>query len=1000
MTVYEATKTLLLPNLSAWESHVITIVFTTVLATVVAYFVCRKLTALTRQSQARSLRAEQIVEHAAEGILTINQRGQVLSLNPAAEKFFGYPAAEVLHEPITLFLADPPSRERQQLLNDTMPAGTILGLAAGAREVVGKRKNGETFPLELTGSSMTVGDETISIAFTRDISKRKRAQRYLIAHYAATCILAEARTLAEALPRLLQSICDALGWEAGAYWRVDQDTGVLRCTDVYQAPSVALPELPGDEPLTCKPQECLVGRVWSTGQPAWVEDLRAGQDCAGQDCAGQDCARRGLADPLRLQGAFAFPIMLDQEACGVLSFFASRKFKRDEQLQDILAALGNQLGQFIARKRDEEMLQRNEERFRQLAENIHEVFWMADARDERVLYLSPSYEEVWGRPCPRFGDRGQAFLDLVHAEDRARMEGVTEKQRGGERTSEEYRIVRPDGSVRWVWDRAFPIRDSSGQVYRIAGITADITDRRRIEEALRESETRLRSVMQAADDAIVSADSQGRIIGWNHGAERMFGYDEGETLGQPFTALILGRYHGDLLRRFERAGASEVSAPSGGTVEIHGRRKTGEEFPLELSLAHWETEKGRFFTSIMRDVTERKRLEDQFRQAQKMEAVGQLAGGVAHDFNNLLTVISGYCEILLGAPESGQTAREMLEQIHKAGERAASLTRQLLAFGRKQILQVQVLDLNVVIQDLGKMLRRLIGEDVNMVFRLAPVLGRVKADRSQIEQILMNLAANARDAMPGGGTLTIITSDVDPDSSTSWLPPDVAPGPFVLFTVGDTGCGMDEATKTRVFEPFFTTKEIGKGTGLGLATVYGIVKQSGGHIDVESRPGRGATFRIYLPRLEHTVQNPAYPNGNASVPRGKETVLLVEDEDKVRKFVHHALRLNGYTVLEARSGPEALQLCKDHPGGIDLLVTDVIMPEMNGRQLAEEAALLRENLKVLFISGYTDRVWGDNRILNPETAFLPKPITPAVLARKVREVLDAPVNHGQLAGVA
>jgi nitrogen-specific signal transduction histidine kinase/CheY-like chemotaxis protein len=388
------------------------------------------------------------------------------------------------------------------------------------------------------------------------------------------------------------------------------------------------------------------------------------------------------------------------------------------------------------------------------------------------------------------------------------------------------------------------------------------------------------------------------------------------------------------------------------------------------------------------DLTEQKQLEERLRQAQKMEAVGQLAGGVAHDFNNLLTIITGYSELLLGSLPPGDQGLEFLRQIKQAGERAASLTRQLLAFGRKQTLHIQVLDLNALVHNLQKMLRRLIGENIDIVIEPDPLLGKVKVDPVQIEQVLLNLAVNARDAMPEGGTLTVATANVELDEVWGQSRPELVPGPYVQLTVRDTGCGMDSAVKAHLFEPFFTTKEVGKGTGLGLATVYGIVKQSGGHVEVDSKPGRGATFRIYLPRLEEADARFLEEESPEELPGGKETVLLVEDEEEVRKFLRHSLQLNGYTVLEAASGTEALQVCAEHQGEIALLVTDVIMPQLNGRQLAERAATLQQDLRVLYISGYTDRVLDDHGVLGPGIAFLQKPVTPRALAEKVREVLD------------
>jgi PAS domain S-box-containing protein len=502
-------------------------------------------------------------------------------------------------------------------------------------------------------------------------------------------------------------------------------------------------------------------------------------------------------------------------------------------------------------------------------------------------------------------------------------------------------------------------------------------------------------LVQSAPVAINITDLDGKVRLWNPAAERIFGWTEADVLGHSLPLLAQAGH--------DEAGQSRSHVPQGRSchgIPVRCRRKDGTVIEVSVSAAPLRDNAGSIFgvMAILMDLTEQKELENRLRQAQKMEAVGQLAGGVAHDFNNLLTVITGYSEMLLATMKPEEPARELLEQIYKAGERAASLTRQLLAFGRKQTLQVRVLNLNAVIEELGKMLRRLIGEDIDMVLRLDPLLGRVKADPSQIEQILMNLATNARDAMLEGGKLTITTANVEPGKSPSGLPPEIVPGRHVMVTVSDTGCGMDEATKARIFEPFFTTKEIGKGTGLGLATVYGIVRQSGGHIEVDSQPGRGSTFRICLRQLEEAALGVHDWKGPTDTPRGKETVLLVEDEEAVRKAVNHALQLHGYTVLEANSGQEALKLCQDHKGKIDLLVTDVIMPQMNGRQVAERAGSLQENLKVLYISGYTDRVLGDHGILSPGTMYLQEPISLKALARKVRDVLDASASQGAMAG--
>ena len=393
---------------------------------------------------------------------------------------------------------------------------------------------------------------------------------------------------------------------------------------------------------------------------------------------------------------------------------------------------------------------------------------------------------------------------------------------------------------------------------------------------------------------------------------------------------------------------------------------------------------------LQEQIAEHKRLEKQFLQAQKMEAIGQLTGGIAHDFNNMLTIIMGYSELMLKSLPPDAPLRDHVEQVKEAGERASLLTKQLLAFSRKQVLQPKVVDLNAVLTNMDRMLQRLLGEDIALVAVPAPGLWRVYADPGQIEQIIMNLAINARDAMPQGGKLTIETANVHLDEAYARQHGPVQPGPYVMLAVSDTGCGMDAATQARIFEPFFTTKELGKGTGLGLSTVYGIVKQSGGYVWVYSEPGRGTTLKIYLPQSE-AVAGTVEPRRESDRPaQGTETILLVEDEAGIRKLSRQALEGSGYKVLEAHNGKHAIQVCEQHKGPIHLLVTDVVMPEMSGTEAASRLSSSRPDMKVLFLSGYTDEAVQRHGLLAPGAAFLPKPFTPDTLARKVREVLDSP----------
>ncbi len=416
--------------------------------------------------------------------------------------------------------------------------------------------------------------------------------------------------------------------------------------------------------------------------------------------------------------------------------------------------------------------------------------------------------------------------------------------------------------------------------------------------------------------------------------------------------------------------------------EGHPRNKREEEFLTAIA----NTLAGIIIRN--RGEKEMAALQEQLRQSQKMEAIGQLAGGIAHDFNNLLTVISGYSEFSLRELQGDSDLRENLEEIKKAAQRASDLTRQLLAFSRRQILEVKVLDLNIVLRDLDKMLRRVIGEDIELVTILAENLGRVKTDRGQIEQVIMNLSINAKDAIPTGGKLTIETANVKLDEEYAHSHIAVTPGRYVMLSVSDTGVGMTPEVRDRVFEPFFTTKEMGKGTGLGLSTVYGIVKQSGGNIWVYSEPGRGTTFKIYLPRMDEPLDERVKRMVEKELPRGDETILLVEDDKEVRMLAMRILKTQGYRVLEASHGGDALQVLKEREGSIHLLLTDVVMPEMSGRELANRLIPFHPKMKVLYMSGYTDNAIVHHGVLDKGVNYIQKPFTVDGLARKVREVLD------------
>jgi two-component system cell cycle sensor histidine kinase/response regulator CckA len=626
-----------------------------------------------------------------------------------------------------------------------------------------------------------------------------------------------------------------------------------------------------------------------------------------------------------------------------------------------------------------------EERFGAIVENVPGVIFRC-AYDEHwtMDFISDAIEEISGYPASDFiGNQVRSFASVIHPDDTENMSDAISAQLPYE---VEYRILRPSGEVRWVYERGRGLRNPDGRVM-IDGAIFDVTERRHAERALAESEAKFRSIVETTKEWIWAEDAETRLTYTNPAIEDILGYKPEELLGRDVTELL----HEDDRERvakehpkWQQEGWSDLT--------LRWRHQDGSFRHLESNATPIFGPDGEFagWWGADRDVTERVELEDQLRQAQKMEAVGRLAGGIAHDFNNLLMAIQGYGDFALAKLEDVHPAHADVQEVRKAADRAASLTGQLLAFSRKQVLRPEVLDLNDVVRDVEGMLRRLIGEHVEVQLALDPSLPLVRLDRGQIEQVFMNLVLNARDAMPGGGKLTVTTRRIDVSPARAERVIGLEPGPHALLVVGDSGFGMDAETRAHALEPFFTTKEQGKGTGLGLATVYGIVSQSGGTLVLDSTPGKGTAVSIFLPVAVETRALPTVPTDGAR-PAGSETILLAEDEHVVRKLVQEILQQAGYTVLTASDGREALRLSKDHHGAIDLLVTDVVMPGMSGRDVAERLWLARPDTKVLYMSGYTDVAVFDPSVLDPGSAFLQKPFSSADLAQKVREILDAPL---------
>lgn len=529
-----------------------------------------------------------------------------------------------------------------------------------------------------------------------------------------------------------------------------------------------------------------------------------------------------------------------------------------------------------------------------------------------------------------------------------------------------------------------PFRDAQGRIAGSFGVSRDISDRKRMEENLRVQKLFLEQLIQSAPEAIAITDPDYTVRQINLEFTRVFGYTADEARGRNLNTLIVPSDK----EEESRALADYSSRPVTTVVDTARRRKDGSR--VDVSVLVSPVLVGNELDAvycIYRDISDIKTTEEQVRQSQKMEAIGRLAGGLAHDLNNLLTVITGYSEMQLATARPDDPTRTHAAQIMQAAERATALTQQLLAFSRRQVLQPKAIDLNTIISSLETLLRRLIGEDVQILFTPAKDLGTIRADPGQIEQVIMNLAINARDAMPKGGKLMLQTSNAELDEAYARHHVGVVPGRYVLLTVSDTGVGMDEETVTHIFEPFFTTKGLGKGTGLGLSTVYGIVQQSEGHIFVYSEPGHGTSFKIYLPRVGAPAESPDSRNHDAKKTVGRETILLVEDDPQVRELTHSLLEGCGYSVLAADTMSGVEKHCREFHGAIHLLLTDLIMPGMTGKEVAKVVNRLRPGIRVLFMSGYTDDVIDLHGGIGPETFFLQKPFTSSALAEKVRQAL-------------
>jgi two-component system, cell cycle sensor histidine kinase and response regulator CckA len=882
-----------------------------------------------------------LLEAAPDAMLCVDADGRIALVNAQAERLFGYGRDELIGQPVEMLVPD--------AVRDIHP-GHRAGYVADPRprpmgadmELAGRRRDGSTFPAEISLSAIDTEQGILVTAAVRDVTDRQRAE-------------ARFTGLLEAAPDAMLCV-DADGRIALVNAQAERLFGY------------------GRDELIGQPVEMLV--------PDAVRDIHPGH-------------RAGyVADPRPR------PMGADMELAG------RRRDGSTFPAEISLSAIDTEQGILVsAAVRDVTDRRLAAERTAQLASIIqssHDAV-IGKTLDQVITSWNPGAERLYGYPAEAM--IGRNIEVLIPVADRDREAAVLAAVGRGERVEQyQTRRQRKDGTTVEVSLTLSPIADQSGAIVGVATVARDVTERQR-------ADARFRGLLEAAPDAMVCVDAEGRIALVNAQTERLFGYGREELVGQPVEMLVPDAVQD--VHSGHRAGymAHPRPRPMSAEMELAGRRRDGTTFPAEISLSAIDTEQGILVSAAVRDVTERleiaaererlrtqaerDKLERQLHQSQRLESLGQLAGGVAHDFNNLLGVIANYAtfageEVAKELPDGRwQAVRDDIEQVQQAAERAAGLTHQLLAFARQEVIQPRVLNINDVVGSVEQLLIRTLGEHIELITDLAGDLDLVLADPGQIEQVLVNLAVNARDAMPGGGKLTIHTASTDIDQTASaGLPP----GRYVALKVSDTGAGMPKEVLDRVFEPFFSTKPKGEGTGLGLATVYGIISQAGGHVRIYSEPGIGTIVTALLPSLNSVTQQTAAAAlaPPAEPQRGHgEIVLVVEDEAAMREVTRRILDRNGYHVVAAASGHDALNILTSKLERIDVLLTDVIMPHMQGKELADRVRVLQPAARVVFMSGYTQGLLGAQGVLEPDVHLIEKPFSETTLLTKLHEILPA-----------